>query len=441
MMHRRRTGWLLWSAACGTLAVIVAAPAGADDALTMRIDEAVARHAATAIDLRHRIHQNPELGNREFETAALVADHLRALGMEVTTGVAHTGVVAILKCGRPGPVVAVRADMDALPVTEETDLPFRSTMRTTYLGQEVGVMHACGHDIHTALQLGVASVLASMKAELPGTIKFIFQPAEEGKPPGENGGAIMMVEEGVLEDPAPEAIFGLHSFPDMEVGQVGYTIGPAMAAVDHFRIEIIGEQAHGAQPHRGVDPVVMASQVVEAFQTIRSRNLPPDAPSVITVGIIRGGERFNIIPRQVHLEGTVRTYSTEVQDTIEKRMREICAGITQSGGGTFEFEYERVTPSMTNDASLARQMVPTLQRVAGESNVKELDPVMGGEDFSEFSNRIPGFYYRLGTTKPGTTSGGVHTPTFRGDDESVRVGMRVMSHVIAEWLVRHGETD
>ncbi len=244
----------------------------------------------------------------------------------------------------------------------------------------------------------------------------------------------MMVDEGVLTNPRPEVIFGLHSNPDIEVGQVGYTIGPAMAAVDHFRIEIKGKQAHGAQPHRSVDPVVMASQVVNMFQTIRSRNLPPDVPSVITVGIIRGGERFNIIPRQVHLEGTVRTYSKEIQDTIEKRMREICAGITDAAGGTFEFEYERVTPSMSNDPDLSHKMIPTLQRVVGNSNVFEQSPVMGGEDFAEFSNRVPGFYFRLGTTKPGTSSGGVHTPTFTADDGAVLVGMRVMSNVLVDYL-------
>lgn len=418
--------------------VIPALPAYGQSSVERRIDSAIKAHAADIISLRHHIHQNPELGNREFETAKLIAAHLESLGMEVTTGIAHTGVVGILRGGRAssggGPVIAVRADIDALPVVEETTFDFKSTVRTDYLGKNVGVMHACGHDIHTSVQLGVASVLASMRDQFPGAIKFIFQPAEEGTPGHEDGGASMMVDEGVLSNPRPEVIFGLHSFPDIEVGQVGYTIGPAMAAVDHFRIEIKGKQAHGAQPHRSVDPVVMAAQVVNMFQTIRSRNLPPDEPSVITVGIIRGGERFNIIPRQVHLEGTVRTYSKEIQDTIEKRMREICAGITAAAGGTFEFEYERITPSMSNDADLSHQMIPTLQRVVGDSNVFDLPPVMGGEDFAEFSNRVPGFYFRLGTTKPGTSSGGVHTPTFTADDGAVLVGMRVMSNVLVDYL-------
>lgn len=419
-----------------TVILTAAAPCLGQDAA---IDAAVKRFADDIIALRHQIHQYPELGNREFETAKLIERHLRSLGLEVQTGVAHTGVVGVLRGGRPGPVVAVRADIDALPVTEETNFDFKSTVRTTYLGKEVGVMHACGHDIHTAVQLGVVSVLSSMRDQLPGTVKFIFQPAEEGVPLGEEGGADLMVKEGVLDDPKPEVIFGLHSFSDIEVGQTGYTIGPALAAVDHFRIQIKGKQAHGAQPHRSVDPVVMASQVVTALQTIRSRNLDPLEPSVVTVGIIRGGERFNIIPRQVHLEGTVRTYSKEVQDEIERRMREIVDGITKAGGGSFDFDYQRITPATINDEALSKQMIPTLVRVLGQDNVKVLPPVMGGEDFAYFSNIIPGFYYRLGTTKPGTTSGGVHTPTFTADDGAVRVGMRVMSNIVLDYLKHHSQ--
>ncbi|NIP82202.1 MAG: amidohydrolase, partial [Gemmatimonadetes bacterium] len=267
-----------------------------------------------------------------------------------------TGVVGILRGAKPGPVVAVRADMDALPVTEDTPYPFKSTVRTTYLGQEVGVSHACGHDIHTAVQLGVASVLADLRDDLAGTVLFIFQPAEEGPPPGEEGGASLMVEEGVLEDPAPAAIFGLHTNPGLEVGHVGYVIGPALASSDHFRITLRGQQSHGASPHLSIDPIVMASQAVMAFQTIRSRNLDPLEPSVISVGIIRGGERFNIIPAEVHMEGTVRTYDQDVRDAIERRMDEILAGITQAGGGTYTFEYQRGTPPTINDQELAREM-------------------------------------------------------------------------------------
>lgn len=394
----------------------------------------VAKHRAEAIRMREHIHQNPELSNREFKTAALVAEHLTALGFDIQTDVAHTGVVGVLKGGLPGPVVAIRADMDALPVTEETILPFRSTVRTTYLGQEVGVMHACGHDVHTAVQLGVASVLAEMKDELPGTVKFIFQPAEEGAPPGEEGGADLMVREKVLEDPAPEAIFGLHALPSLEVGTVGYTIGPAFAAVDHFTIKVRGKQAHGARPEEGIDPVVMASEIVFALQTIRSRTLSPLEPSVVTVGIFRGGERFNIIPREVHLEGTVRTYNPEVRDTVERRMNAILEGITGAYGGSFELDYDRGTPSVINDPALSREMAGYLTGAPGIEQVLELPPTMGGEDFAYFANEIPGFFYRLGTTRPGQPSGGLHTPTMTADSESVAVGMRVMTHLVLEFL-------
>ena len=422
-------GLAVMAALAGTAPI---SPTAAQDA---RVDDLVATVQDTIIRLREHIHQYPELGNREFNTAALVADHLRALGFdEVHTGIAHTGVVGILRGGLPGPVVAVRADMDALPVTEMTPYPFRSTVRTTYLGQEVGVSHACGHDIHVAVQLGVASVLAGMRDELPGTVKFIFQPAEEGPPPGEDGGARMMVAEGVLRDPAPSAIFGLHSFAEMEVGKVGFTSGPALAAVDHFKIRILGLQAHGAAPHLGIDPIVMASQAVSAFQTIRSRNLPPLEPSVVTVGIIRGGTRFNIIPHVVEMEGTVRTYNPDVRDAVEQRMGEILAGITAAGGGTYELDYDRGTPATINDPALGERMLPTLARVVGEENVVDLDPTMGGEDFAYFANEVPGFFFRLGQVIPGGTSGGHHTPDFQADNSAVPVGIRAMTNLLLDYL-------
>jgi len=398
------------------------------------IDKAISKNLNTIIDLRHQIHQYPELGNREFKTAKLVAEHLRSLGIEVETDIAYTGVVGVLKGNKPGPVVAVRADMDALPVTEETDLPFKSTVKTTYLDKEVGVMHACGHDIHTSVQLGVASVLASMKRSLPGTVKFIFQPAEEGPPPGEEGGAELMLKEGVFDNPKPSAVFGLHTHAALEVGELGLTIGPAMAAVDQFIITIKGKQSHGAYPHKSVDPIIMATEVVTAFQTIRSRSLSPLEPSVGTVGIIRGGERFNIIPEEVHLEGTVRTYDPEVQDMVEKRMNEILKGITLAYGGSFELNYDRGTPATINDPELCKQMIPTLERVVGKDNLKMMDPVMGGEDFALFANEVPGIYYRLGVVKPGTTSGWIHTPTFRADDSCLEVGIRAMSNMVVDYL-------
>ena len=415
-------------------AALVLPVSAAGQALDSRVNAAVERFTPAIVEARHRIHQNPELGNREFRTAEMVARHLRSLGMEVRTGVAHTGVVGVLRGGKPGPVVAVRADMDALPVTEDTPYPFRSTVRTTYNGQEVGVMHACGHDVHTAVQMGVASVLASVRDQVPGTVLFLFQPAEEGAPAGEEGGAELMLKEGVFDGVAPSAVFGLHSFSEMAVGKVGYTPGPAMAAATEWRAVVRGKQAHGAAPHLAVDPVVMASQVVTALQTIRSRNLSPFTPSVVTVGVIRGGERLNIIPAEVKLEGTIRTFDPSVQDTVERRMREIFEGITRAGGGSFTLDIKRAYPVTVNDTALAARMRPTLERVAGRENVVPVEPTTGAEDFSFFANRVPGFYYRLGTVKPGTVSGGHHTPTFMADDASIPVGMRVMSSLLLDYL-------
>ena len=424
----------------GTLAGTLATPlAGQDPAVDAAIDGVLDR----IVEMRHRIHQFPELGNREFETAAMVAAHLRELGFdEVIEGVAHTGVIGILKGGLPGDVVAVRADMDALPVTENTGYSFASTVRTEYGGQEVGVMHACGHDVHTAVQLGVASVLASMRDRIPGTIKFIFQPAEEGPPPGEEGGAELMVREGALEGVVPSAIFGLHTFSSMDVGTLGYTPGPALAAVDHFKIRIIGRQAHGAQPHTSIDPVVMASQAVTAFQTIRSRNLSPLEPSVITVGVMRGGERFNIIPQEMWLEGTVRTYNPDVRDAVERRMDEILDGITRAGGGSYVLDYDRGTPATINDRALTAQMAPTLAKIVGDENLLVIEPTMGGEDFAYFANEVPGFFYRLGSVNPELGSGGHHTPDFRADDASIPIGMRAMSNLLLDYLKsRRPSTD
>jgi amidohydrolase len=399
------------------------------------LDAAIARVTPEMTEIRHYLHQHPELGNREFETARLIAERLRELGFdEVRTGIAHTGVVGILRGGRPGPVVAVRADMDALPVTEATPFPFKSTVRTTYQGQEVGVSHACGHDIHMAVQLGLASVLSSVKRDLPGTVVFIFQPAEEGAPPGEEGGASLMVKEGVLDNPRPAAIFGLHTMWNMPVGEVGYTAGPALAASDHFTVTITGKGAHGAQPEVSVDPIVMAAQAIMALQTIRSRNLPPMEPGVLTVGLVRGGTRFNIIPDDVLLEGTVRSYRVEIQDLVERRMHEILAGVTAAGGGTYQLTYDRGIPVTVNDVDLTHRMVPTLQRALGAGNVLELEPATVAEDFAYFANEVPGFYYRLGTLEPGTISGNHHAPDFQADDGAIPVGIKAMAYLIWEFL-------
>lgn len=401
-----------------------------------RVDQAAARLLPELTEIRHTIHQNPELGNREFETAKLIAAYLRRLGLQVDTGVAFTGVVGVLKGGKPGPTIAVRADMDALPVTEDTPYPFKSTKRGTYLGQDVGLSHACGHDVHVTVQLGVAALLAGMKADLPGTVKFIFQPAEEGAPPGERGGAALMIEQGVLDNPKPEAIFGLHTKSSLEVGVIGYTPGPALAATDQFRVVIHGRQAHGASPHLSIDPVVTAAQAITALQTIRSRNLSPFEPSVLTVGLVRGGTRWNIIPADVELMGTVRTYGPGVSQTVEQRMREILGGVTASAGATYELTYNRYSPATVNDTVLTARMAPSLAKVVGAGNARRIEPWMAGEDFAYYANRIPGFFFMLGVQKPGTQSGDHHTPTFMADDSAIDVGVRAMATVVLDYLSR-----
>jgi amidohydrolase len=413
-----------------TLASLPLAAQAADP----RVAAAVERLAPRITEIRHDLHQHPELSNRETRTAGVVAAHLRSLGIEVRTGVAHTGVIGILRGGRPGPVIAVRADMDALPVTEDNSLPWKSTARSEYLGNQVGVSHACGHDVHTAVQMGVASVLAGMRQEIPGTVMFIFQPAEEGSPPGEQGGAKLMLDEGVFAQMRPEAILGLHTFAHMPTGKVGYTPGPAMAAADRFIIRIKGRQSHGAAPHLSIDPVVMAAQAVLSLQTIRSRNLSPFEPSVVTVGLIRGGERNNIIPEQVELHGTVRTFDPAVQEVVERRMREILDGVTRAGGGGYEMQYEKQTPVTVNNRELSARLRPTMERIMGAENVVDVPPTTGAEDFGFFANTVPGFFYRLGTVAPGTTSGDHHTPTFMADDNAIPIGMRVMTGLVLDFL-------
>ena len=337
-----------------------------------RVEQETTKVTPAMVEIRHRIHQNPELSNREEKTAALIADYLRKLGLEVQTGVAKHGVVALLKGGRPGPVVAVRADIDALPVTEEAILPFASKVRTTYLGQDVGVMHACGHDIHAAVQLGVATVLTAMKADLPGTVKFIFQPAEEGAPPGEEGGAALMVKEGVLQNPRPQAIFGLHAFSEMAVGDIGYSEGPALSAADTWEVKIVGRQSHGARPELSIDPIVTAAQFVETLQTIRSRAFSGHEPGVVTIGTIHGGQRHNIIPADVTLTGTIRTFRPEMSTLAEARLRAILKGVTEAAGATGEvIRYERGAPATINQPELTRASVPALERAAGKGHGHE----------------------------------------------------------------------
>ena len=421
--------WLLLSAAI----IVILLPVIAS-AQNPQIDAAIERYVDEIVAIRHHLHQNPELSNREFETAKLIANHLTELGIDVRTEVAYTGVIGLLKGGKPGQVVAVRADMDALPVVEDTDFPYNSTVKTTYLGQNVGVSHACGHDIHTSVQLGVASVLAGLRDDLPGTVLFIFQPAEEGPPLEEGGGAKMMLEQGAFDDPRPSAVFGLHTLSELDVGIIGFTVGPSLASADRFDITIRGRQAHGASPHESIDPIVMASQAVMALQTIRSRNINPLEPSVVTVGIFRSGERYNIIPSEVYLEGTVRTFEPAVRDEIEQRMRDILDGIAKTYGGSYELNYHRIVPSVYNDPELFEKMWPTVQRTVSEENAIIVPRSMVYEDFSFFANEVPGFFFRLGMVKPGTTTGGHHTPTFRADDTSIAVGMRTMTNLLWDYL-------
>ncbi len=388
------------------------------------------------IQFRHDIHANPELSNREFATAGRIAGELRALGLEVRTGIAHTGVVGVLRGARPGPVVAVRADMDALPVTERSDLPFRSTVTAEYQGTTVGVAHACGHDIHMAVVLGTAMELAARREQLPGTVVFVFQPAEEGPPAGEKGGAPLMLEENLFDGLEPGAMFGLHAWPDYQVGQVGHISGPNFASADRIEIELHGKQSHGAWPHLGVDPIVLAAQVILALQTIPARSIDAREPVVVTVGVVRGGQRFNIIPETVRLEGTVRAFSEDVQDQVENRIGEILAGLTRAAGARYDFDYERVTPFLNNDPGLAASVRGALEDAVGADKVIDAPPVMVAEDFAFFARRIPSFYFRLGVVAPGTVSGGLHTPDFRADDTAIGPGVRAMTAMVTSYLER-----
>jgi len=419
---------------------LLAPPLAAQSEAELRA--AIERVAPRMIELRQDIHRHPELGNRETRTAGIVADELRRLGLEVRAGVAHTGVIGILRGGRPGPVIAFRADMDGLPVTEQVDLPFKSTVTATYLGRSTGVSHACGHDTHVAAQLGVAAVLAGMRQRLPGTVVFIFQPAEEGVPPGEEGGAKLMVEQGALDNPRPEMIFAFHANGDPpdeagdheRLGHVSFTAGPAMAAATRWTARVRGRQAHGASPHLGIDAVVTASQVVLALQTIRSRSLDPLNDNVVTVGVFQAGDRNNIVAGEARLEGTIRTFDSATQETIERRMREIFDGITRAAGASFELEFDRSHPLTANDTAMARRFRPVLERVAGHGNVVEVPRQTGAEDFSFFSQRIPGLYLMIGGVPEGRASGGHHTPTFFVDDQLVPTAMRIMSALAIEAL-------
>jgi amidohydrolase len=405
----------------------------------LRDEIAVRTEAVTErmVAWRRDLHEHPELGNREFRTAGLIAEHLRSLGIEVQTEVAHTGVVGVLRGGLPGPVVALRADMDALPVTEMVDLPFASKATAEYNGRTVGVMHACGHDNHMAVLMGAAEVLAGMRDRLPGTVKFIFQPAEEGAPAGERGGASLMVEEGALTNPRPDAIFGLHVWP-IPTGLIGYKAGGFMASSQTLRIKVKGRQTHGAMPWGGVDPIVVSSQIILGLQTVISRQSNiTTAPAVVTIGQINGGIRSNIIPDSVVMVGTVRTLDTEMQEKIEQRIRRTVQGIAESAGATAEVYLSEGLPVTYNDPELTGRMVATLERVAGPGMARETPPATGAEDFSYFQQEIPGMYFFLGVIPdsiPLDQAAPNHSPYFFADEAALPIGVRALANLTVDYL-------
>lgn len=388
---------------------------------------------------RHDIHQNPELGNREFRTAELVAKHLQSLGMEVKTKVGVTGVVGILKGDNPGPVIALRADMDALPVEEVNDLPFASKVKTTYNGKETGVMHACGHDTHVAILMGVAEVLASMKKDLKGTVKFIFQPAEEGAPKGEEGGAKLMIKEGVLENPKVEAIFGLHIDSQLELDKLSYRPEGTFAATADFKITVKGKGSHGSQPWNSVDPILVAAQIVTSLQQIVSRNIKlTENAAVVTVGAINGGNRENIIPSQVEMLGTVRTFTKADEALVFERVRQIAEKTAEAAGATavVELPYSKQYPVTFNDVALTNKMLPSLQKSAGAANVLLVPAITGAEDFSFYAQKVPGLFFRLGGMPKGKdpkTAGPHHTPEFIIDDASFKLGVITFCNLVFDY--------
>ncbi|GAA4003429.1 M20 family metallopeptidase [Hymenobacter fastidiosus] len=407
-------------------------------ALDARIAKLAAQAEPKVIAWRRDLHEHPELGNEETRTAGIVAAHLKSLGLEVQTGVARTGVVGILRGGKPGPVVALRADMDALPVTEANNLPFASKVRTTYLGQPVGVMHACGHDTHVAMLMGAAEVLSQVKKDLPGTVKFIFQPAEEGSLPGEEGGAKLMVKENVLDNPKVDAVFGVHIQAQTEVGNLRYRPGGEMASSDRFTIKVIGKGAHGAYPWNSVDPVVTAAQIIMGLQTIVSRQVKLiDDAAVVTVGTIHAGVRYNVIPPDVEMSGTIRALNPAVQQEIWASVRRIATNIAESAGATAEVNIEPYVPVTYNNEKLVAQMLPTLRAVAGAAQVSEQKAVTGAEDFSFYQEKVPGLFLFVGGMSKGTnpaTTADHHTAGFLIDESGLTLGVKTLATLAADYL-------
>ena len=403
-----------------------------------KINDLILNYENEVIELRHWFHENAELSNREFKTAKRIEQELIKIGLNPQTGIAKTGVVAVLKGGKPGPVVALRADIDGLPVKERADLPWASKMTGIYNGEKVPVMHACGHDTHTAILLGVAKVLYELKDQIPGSVKFIFQPAEEGAPAGEEGGAELMVKEGVLENPKVDAIFGLHIWSQISAGQVHVRPQGIMAAVDEFRIDLEGIQTHGSTPWTGIDPIVTASQIVNSLQTIVSRNMPlTKAAAVVTIGSIHGGVRSNIIPESLYMLGTIRTLDAQMRKTVLKRLEEIVYSISKANNAKAKITYMVSYPITYNDTDLYNKMLPTLKRVNGEENVNFMDAITGAEDFSFFQEKVPGMYFFIGGAKKGTDpnlAAPHHTPDFYVDDSAMVTGLKSMTSLTLDYL-------
>jgi len=402
------------------------------------VDRLAADAQVQVVEWRRWFHENPELSNREFNTSARVARILTGMGLEPKTGIAHTGVFAIIEGGKPGPLVAIRADMDGLPVTEETGLPFASVARGEYNGQEVGVMHACGHDSHMAMVLGAASVLNAIKEELPGSVMLIFQPAEEGAPAGEEGGAELMLKQGLFTQHKPEAVFGLHVGIGQPGGKLAVRSGPMLAAVDSFKLKVLGKQTHGARPWNGVDPIVVASQIIIGLQTIASRQVDvTQAPSIVTVGRIAGGVRNNVIPDSVEMEGTIRTFDAAMREQIHMRIERTARLIAQSAGASIVFELNYGAPATVNDPALTEKMTPTLQRVAGAGGLVSVQPQTVAEDFAFFANATPGLYVFLGNGEPGKDPQALpsnHSPLFDMYEPSMELGVRAFTHLVVDYL-------
>ncbi|MBJ6108476.1 amidohydrolase [Hymenobacter sp. BT523] len=435
----RRSATLLRSLLAGVALAALSRPAQAQNAaLNARIAQLATQEEAKVIAWRRDFHEHPELGNEETRTAGIVAAHLKKLGLEVQTGVGRTGVVGILRGGKPGPVVALRADMDGLPLTENNDLPFASKVKSTYLGQPVGVMHACGHDTHVAMLMGAAEVLSQVKKDVPGTVKFIFQPAEEGSLPGVEGGAKLMVKEGVLDKPKVDAVFGVHIQAQTEVGNLTYRPGGEMASSDRFAIKVRGKGAHGAYPWNSVDPVVTAAQIIMGLQTIVSRETKLiDDAAVVTVGTVHGGVRYNVIPADVELSGTIRALDPAVQQRIWASIRRIATNIAESAGATAEVTIEPYVPVTSNDPALTTRMLPTLQAAAGPGHVREIKAVTGAEDFSFYQEKVPGLFLFVGGMTKGqdpATAADHHTAGFRIDESGLTLGVKTLATLAVDYL-------